>query len=231
MGGNTVKRSRVGVPVRIVLVLACIAVALCIVVPTSSMAEGELEKISTDDKVLDRNGDGTQDVIVNRKKVHYDVDFDGKFDYYMTLNLSEYKTGWHKDYIASGRDPKVFDQITMDCLDELCASSREEARWYENNFRDFTYYSGWYNRLYLYTDNPANDGRLTQKKHKGKYDFVVGFNPDGTISYVKNGDKKVSMAKFDEASKISSGEKMTLPKIESKEDLEKVRTQLAALLK
>jgi len=194
------------------------------------MAEGELEKISTDDKTLDRNGDGIQDVIVNRKKVHYDVDFDGKFDFYMTLNLSEYQTSWHKEYIASGCDPKVFDKITMECLDELCASSREEARWYENNFRDFTYHAGWYNRLYLYTDNPVNDGKLAQKKHKGEYDIVVLFNPDGTINYVKSGDKKVSMAKFDEESKISSGEKMTLPKIESKEDLDKVRTQLAALL-
>lgn len=214
-----------------VAAIACLGVISCIFLPASVSAEGNPEKVAVDDPVLDRNGDGFQDVIVMRKKVHYDVDFDGRFDITLLLPLSEYKTDWHKDYIASKRSPKVFEEITMECLDELCASSREEARWYENNFREFTYYSGWYKRLYLFSDSDLNDGRLTSKKHKGEYEYWVVFNPDGTVSSVKHGDNKMKMAKFDEANKTSSGEKMNLPAIENKENLDQVKMELAKLFK
>jgi hypothetical protein len=209
--------------------LFLVSALLCTALPSTASAEGEIEKVATEDPVLDRNGDGFQDVIVNRKRVHYDVDFDGQFDYTLSLYLSEYKTDAHKRYIASGCDPKVFDEITVECLDELCATSREEARWYENNFSTFTYYDGWYTRLYVFADSPMNDGRLTSKKHKGEYEYWVTFNPDGTIKTVKKGDAKVSLAEFDAETKTSSGKKMTLPAIKTKEDMDRVRAEIASL--
>ena len=212
-----------------IMVCACLAGVLCLSLPVIAAAEGELKKVSVDDPVLDRNGDGFQDVIINRKSVHYDLDFDGRFDITLSLYLSEYNSKWHKSYIASNGSPEVFEEITMECLDELCASSRDEARWYEDNFREFTFYSGWYKRLYLFSESPLNDGRLAGKKHKGEYEYWITFNPDGTILTAKHGDKKVVLAKFDEETKTSSGEKMTLPKIESREDLDKVKSELAKL--
>lgn len=211
-----------------IMVQSCLVGILCLAFPALASAEGGPEKIAVDDPVLDRNGDGFQDVIIKRKAVHYDVDFDGHFDLTLTLHLSS-KTTWHKNYIASSGSPEVFEEIVMESLDELCATDREKAGWYENNFRDFTYYSSGYRRLSLFSASPLNDGRLASKKHKGEYEYWVTFNPDGTVYTVKHGDVRLTLAKFDEETKTSSGEKLTLPAIESREDLDQVRAKLAGL--
>ena len=223
------RRNLSGLPINIII-RTLFAGMLCLALPALAAAEGGPEKVAVDDPVLDRNGDGFQDVIVKRKAVHYDVDFDGHFDLTLTLHLSS-KTTWHKNYIASSGSPEVFEEIILESLDELCATDREKAGWYENNFRDFTYYSGGYRRLSLFSASPLNDGRLASKKHKGEYEYWVTFNPDGTVSTVKHGDVRATLAKFDEETKTSSGEKMTLPVIESRENLDQVRAQLAELFK
>jgi hypothetical protein len=207
---------------------ACLAGILLLAAPAS--AEEGPAKVAVVDPVLDRNGDGFQDVIVKRKAVHYDIDYDGHFDFTLRLPLS-YKTDWHKNYIASNGNPEVFAEITMESLDELCATDRDKAGWYENNFRDFPYYSGGYKRLSLFSASPLNDGRLAGKKHKGEYEYHVAFNPDGTVHTVKQADRKVALAKFDEGSGTSSGEKMTLPVIENRENLDQVGAKLAELFK
>ena len=147
--------------------LALLLLAAAVPAPA---AAGEPERLATDKAHLDRNGDGYQDVIVSSRKVHYDADFDGLFDYTLIFSFAEYTSSGHEKYLASNCSGEVFEEITMEGLDELCASDREEQRWFESNFKDFPYYHDGYGFLYLFADSPDNDGRLAAPKAKGTYD-------------------------------------------------------------
>ena len=193
-------------------------------------AAAENKRLPTDNAVLDRNGDGFQDVVVDDRKVHYDMDFDGRFDYTLVLSFAEYTSSGHEKYLASNCSGDVFAEITMEGLDELCAQDREEQRWFENNFETFAYYHDGYGFLYIFSDSPENDGRIAAPKAKGKYDYYVTFNPDGTVKSVRRGEDRAQVATFDFDSKSSSGEEVRLPKIEKPEDLEKIRGEINRLL-
>lgn len=197
--------------------------------PTPGVA-AEYERIPTDNAVLDRNGDGFQDVVLDDRKVHYDIDFDGRFDYTLVLSFAEYTSAGHEKYIASNCSGDVFAELTMEGLDELCAQDREEQRWFESNFETFPYYHDGYGFLYIFSDSPENDGRIAAPRGKGKYDYYVSFNPDGTVKSVRHGKERVQVASFDYDAKSSSGEVVRFPKIEKPEDLEKIRGEIERLL-
>ncbi len=190
---------------------------------------GEAVRNSTGDPVLDRNGDGVQDVIVYKRKAHYDVDFDGLFDYTLTLHFKEQTTDGHRKYIGSGCSGEVFAELMSEGLDRLCQEERENARWLEDNFSSFHFYHAGYGLLSIFTDDPLNDGRLADRKHKGAYGYIVAFNPDGSVKTVRRGSERVKLAAFDYESSTSSGEKMFLRKIESAGDLLRIREELDGL--
>jgi len=198
--------------------------------PAASGA-GEYERISTDSAVLDRNGDGFQDIIIQERKVHYDLDYDGRFDYTLGLKFAEYTSAGHKRYLASDCSTEVFAELTMEGLDELCATDRDEQRWFEKNFEEFSYYHDGYAFLYLFSDSPGNDGRLAAPRAKGDYAYYVTFNPDGSVRSVRRGDERVNVAEFDQKTKVSSGKKVLLPKIVTTEDLAQIRAEIDHLLK
>jgi len=193
------------------------------------LAAGETTRNSVDDPVLDRNGDGTQDVIVYKRKAHYDVDFDGLFDYTLTLRFEEHTTDGHRKYIGSGCSGEVFAELMSEGLDRLCQEERENASWLEDNFSSFHFYHDGYGLLSIFTDDQLNDGRLADRKHKGAYGYIVAFNPDGSVKTVRRGSDRVKLATFDYESSSSSGEKMFLRKIESAGDLQRVKEELDGL--
>lgn len=205
---------------------AMIAVTLC----AAGSARAGSDRVPVDDPVLDRNGDGYQDVIVDRRKVHYDIDFDGRFDYTLVLKFAEYTSEGHRRYIASGLDSTVFAELTMEGLDTLCASDREKARWIEDNFSTYPFYHDGYAFLYLFSESPANDGRLLSPKEKGDYLYYVTFNPDGSVQKVRRGDVSVTVTEFDYKTNTNEGEKILLPGIEKAEDLEAIRSKLEKIL-
>jgi hypothetical protein len=186
----------------------------------------EYQKNTVEDPVLDRNGDGIQDVIVLKRKVHYDIDFDGRFDYTLTLKFQEYDTDGHTRYIASGCDKEIFSELTETGLDELCQDERSKAQWTADNYAAYLFYPDGYGFLSLFSDSDGNDGRLTERKHKGEYDYWVTFNPDGSVRTVRRGDERVTVAVFDYETNTNPGTKVMLPKIESVEDLEKIRSEI-----
>ena len=186
----------------------------------------EIVRNTVDDPVLDRNGDGFQDTIVEKRKVHYDVDFDGRFDYTLTLKFEEHTTEGHRKYLGSSCSKDVFAELMEEGLDRLCQDERREARWLEDNFSTFYFYRDGYGLLSILTDDPWNDGRLADRKHKGKYAYIVSFNPDGTVKTVRRGSDKVKLAAFDFETSTASGRKVLLPRIESIEDLDRMRAEI-----
>jgi hypothetical protein len=199
--------------------------ALLLLVPLEGSG-ADYQKNAVDDSVLDRNGDGFQDVIVYKRKVHYDIDFDGRFDYTLTLKFEEHSTDGHKDYIASGCDGDVFAGLMAEGLDRLCQEERTKARWMEENFQQYRFYHDGYGLLSIFSDSPVNDGRLGNRKYKGEYAYYVTFNPDGSVKTARRGDEKITVSEFDYETNANPGHKVMLPRIESMEDLDKVRSEL-----
>jgi hypothetical protein len=192
----------------------------------SSGPPGEVVRFTVDDPLLDRNGDGFQDVIVYKRKVHYDVDFDGRFDYTLTLKFQEYTTEGHRKYLGSSCDQEVFAELMEEGLDNLCQDERTKAAWMEKNFSAYSFYHDGYGLLSIFSDGPGNDGRIVDRKKKGTYDYIVIFNPDGGVKSVKRGSERVTAAEFDYGTNTSSGRKILLPKIEGPGDLDRIRAEL-----
>ena len=183
-----------------------------------------------DEPVLDRNGDGREDTIFYKRKAHYDVDFDGIFDFTLSLEFKAHATKGHTKYVLSGYDRGVFAEIMADGLDSLCQEERDNARWTEDNFQTFLYYHDGYGLLSLFSQSDVNDRRLTNRKHRGEYDYIVAFNPDGSIKTARRGEKKVALAVFDYKTNSATGKKVFLPKIESAGDVEAIRKTLDELI-
>jgi hypothetical protein len=204
------------------------AAALCAALAAIAAppAAAEYRKNPVEDPVLDRNGDGFQDVIVDKLKVHYDIDFDGRFDYTLTMKFNEYSTKGHRKYLASECDKEVFAELTLEGLDELCQDERQKAQWTADNFSAYYYYHDGYGFLSIFTDSPANDGQLADKKHKGDYAYWITFNPDGSVKTARRGDERVTVTEFDYETNTNPGKKVMLPKIETVEDLQRIRSEI-----
>ena len=182
------------------------------------------------DTVLDRNGDGLEDAIFYKRKAHYDIDFDGIFDYTLTFEFKALATKGHMKYARSGYEKGIFAEIMADGLDSLCQEERDNARWTEDNFQTFLYYHDGYGLLSLFSQSDVNDRRLTNRKHRGEYDYIVAFNPDGSIKTARRGEKKVALAVFDYKTNSATGKKVFLPKIESAGDVEAIRKTIDKLV-
>jgi hypothetical protein len=212
---------------RIAAAALCAALAaMTVMAPSPEAGAVEYRKNPVEDPVLDRNGDGFQDVIVNKRKVHYDIDFDGHFDYTLTLKFNEYTTKGHQRYLAGECDKEVFAELTLEGLDELCQDERQKAQWTADNFSTYYYYHDGYGFLSIFTDSPANDGRLADRKHKGEYDYRVTFNPDGSVRTARRGEERVAGTEFDHETNTNPGKKVMLPKIETVEDLQRIRSEI-----
>jgi hypothetical protein len=209
---------------RVAAAALCAALAAMTAPPAAGAVEYRQNPV--EDPVLDRNGDGFQDVIVNKRKVHYDIDFDGRFDYTLTMKFSEYTTKGHQQYLASECDKEVFAELTLTGLDELCQDERQKAQWTADNFSAYYYYHDGYGFLSVFSDSPANDGRLAGKKHKGEYAYWVTFNPDGSVRTARRGDERVTVTEFDYETNTNPGKKVMLPKIETVEDLQRIRSEI-----
>lgn len=208
-------------------VLALCAAAL--ILPPAAAGE-EPVRLPSSASAPDRNGDGFADVIVEGRTAHFDVDFDGRFDYSLTFAFKEYETEGHARYLASGFAPEVFAELTRAGLDRLCASERVAADWTAVHFGEFLYYRDGYGRLSLLDGSPGNDGRLGMPKGSPSHDFVVAFNPDGTVASVRRGARSVELGTFDYETNSSAGRGLTLPRIETPADLAAIRAELERLV-
>lgn len=186
-------------------------------------------RVPVADAALDRNGDGFQDVIVDGRRVHRDLDFDGRYDISLALAFKEYSTEGHQRYLASGLARDVFVELTREGLDKLCASERVAADWTAQHFREFLYYGDGYGRLVLLADAPENDGRLAAAQPQPKFSHVVEFNPDGSVESVRRGERTVALATFDFGRNVSTGTILRLPPLATIDDLRAVRAALDAL--
>lgn len=211
----------------LVALLLCAAAGLALAPATAD----EVVRVPAASPAFDRNGDGFADVLVDGRTVHHDADFDGRFDYSLTLAFKEYETEGHARYVAGGFDREVFTELTRAGLDRLCASERIAADWTAVHFRDFLYYRDGYGRLSLFDGSPGNDGRLAGKSPRWSYEYVVEFNPDGTVLSVRRGERTVELARFDFAANISAGTRLTLPPIAGPDDLAFIRAELGRLFR
>lgn len=202
--------------------------AFLLLAPGAAGAE-EPVRVPVADAALDRNGDGFQDVIVDGRKVHRDLDFDGRFDLSLWLAFKEYSSEGHRRYLASGLARDVFVELTREGLDKLCASERVAANWTAEHFSEFLYYGEGYGRLVLLADAPENDGRLASSRPQPKYSHVVEFNPDGSVESVRRGDRTVTLATFDYERNAAAGTILHLPPLATIDDLRAVRATLDAL--
>lgn len=212
-----------------VRVLACALAAALSVLPAPAARAEEPLRIATADPVLDRNGDGFQDVLPVGRAVHHDIDFDGRFDYTLSFAFKEYTPEGHREYLASGFSPATFAALTRKGLDNLCASERVAANWTAEHFQEFSFYHDGYGRLQIFDGSPGNDGRLAGKTPRPGYAYTVVFNPDGSVASIQRGGRTVSLATFDYEANASAGTRLTLPKIGRAEDLQAVISRLAAL--
>lgn len=217
-------------PMRAVLAAAALVAAGLPVPAGPATAAGEVVRVPVEDPLVDRNGDGFQDVIIEHRAVHRDLDFDGLFDYTVSLAFKEYTAEGHRRYLASGRDPAVFAELTLAGIEKLCATEQLAAQWTRENFARFGYYRDGYGRLAIFDASPGNDGRLAGKAARFGYALVATFNPDGTVRTVEGGGRVVSLAAFDYATNTSSGTMVRLPGIEGARDLAAVRETLEGLL-
>jgi len=207
---------------------AALLAALLALTPPAVQADGPV-RIAIVDPVLDRNGDGFQDVLPVGRAVHHDIDFDGKFDYTLSLAFKEYSPEGHRQYLASGLAPEVFAELTRKGLDNLCASERVAADWTAQHFREFLYYHDGYGTLRILDGSPENDGRLAGPAPRPRHEYAVVFNPDGTVASVQRGDRTIALASFDYEKNVSAGTRLLLPKIERPEDLAGIRAELGRL--
>jgi len=207
--------------------ILCAALAAAALVPAAPGARAdEPVRIRTGDAVLDRNGDGLQDVIVAGRAVHHDIDFDGRFDFTLAFAFKEYTPEGHRQYLGSGLAPEVFAELTRKGLDSLCASERVAANWTAEHFRDFPYYHDGYGRLQIFDNSPENDGRLAGKTPRPRYEYAVTFNPDGSVASVQRGDRTVTLATFDYATNTAAGTRLNLSRIGRPEDLVEIKSLL-----
>lgn len=216
------------IPLRLSVRHGAFAAALLVLLASGSRADGPV-RVPIDDAVLDRNRDGFQDVIVAGRVVHHDVDFDGRFDYSLSLAFKEYTPEGHRQYLASGLAPDVFAGLTRKGLDNLCASERVAANWTAEHFREFLYYHDGYGRLQIFDGSPENDGRLVGDSQRPRCEYSVTFNPDGTVGSVQRGDRTIVLAAFDYERNTSSGTRLLLPRIGRPEDLARIRAELGRL--
>jgi hypothetical protein len=207
---------------------AALALALLALPATAVRADGPV-RIPIADTVLDRNGDGFQDVLPAGRAVHHDIDFDGMFDYTLAFAFKEYTPEGHRQYLASGFAPAVFAELTRKGLDNLCASERVAANWTAEHFREFLYYHDGYGRLQIFDGSPENDGRLAGKTPRPRYAYSVAFNPDGSVATVQRGDRTIAPATFDYEANASAGTRLLLPRINRPEDLAVIRAELDKL--
>ena len=207
---------------------AALLAALLALTPPAVQADGPV-RIAIVDPVLDRNGDGFQDVLPVGRAVHHDIDFDGRFDFTLALAFKEYTPEGHLQYLASGLAPAVFADLTRKGLDNLCASERVAANWTAEHFREFLYYHDGYGRLQIFDDSPENDGRLAGKTPRPRYAYSVVFNPDGSVASVQRGERTVALATFDYETNRASGTRLALPRIGGPADLAGVRAELDKL--
>jgi hypothetical protein len=208
----------------------CAALAAAALVPAAPGAHAdELVRIRTDDAVLDRNGDGLQDVLVAGRAVHHDIDFDGRFDFTLTFAFKEYTGEGHRQYLGSGLAPEVYADLTRKGLDNLCASERVAANWTAEHFREFRYYHDGYGRLQIFDGSPENDGRLAGATPRPRYEYTVAFNPDGSVATVQRGDRTIQLATFDYEKNVAAGTRLALPRIGRPEDLAGIRAELGRL--
>jgi hypothetical protein len=205
-----------------------LALALALL-PLPAFPGDETVRLAVADPVLDRNGDGFQDLLPVGRAVHHDVDFDGRFDYTLTFAFKEYTPEGHRRYIAAGYAPGVFEELTRAGLDALCASERVAANWTAEHFRDFSYYHDGYGRLQIFDDSPENDGRLAGPAARPGYAYSVAFNPDGTVASVQRGGRTLALATFDYETNTTTGTLLRLPAIRRPADLAAVREQLDRL--
>ena len=211
------------------LAAALAAFTALLLLPVSAVPGDEPLRIPVTDPVLDRNGDGYQDVIPAGRAVHHDIDFDGRFDYTLAFAFKEYTAEGHRRFLSSGLAPDVFAELTRAGLDNLCASERVAANWTAEHFRDFLYYHHGYGRLQIFDGSPENDGRLAGKSARPRYTYSVAFNPDGSVASVQRGDQTVTLATFDYETNTASGTRLTLPQVDRPEDLARIRTVLEKL--
>lgn len=204
-------------------------VAVLLSLPAPVAGADEPVRIAIVDPVLDRNGDGFQDIIPAGRAVHHDIDFDGRFDYTLFFAFKEYTPDGHRHYLASGLAPAVFAELTRKGLGELCASERVAANWTAEHFQEFLYYHDGYGRLQIFDGSPENDGRLAGKAPRPRYAYAVAFNPDGSVAAVQRGERTVALATFDYETNTSSGARLFLPKISRHEDLTAIRAELEKL--
>ena len=214
-------------PKTLILCAALAAAALVSAAPAARADESV--RIRTDDAVLDRNGDGFQDVIVAGRAVHHDVDFDGRFDFTLAFAFKEYTREGHRQYLGSGFAPEVYADLTRKGLDNLCASERVAANWTAEHFREFLYYHDGYGQLRIFDGSPENDGRLAGAAPSPRYEYTVAFNPDGSVASVQRGDRTIALAAFDYEKNVSSGTRLILPGIARPADLEGIRAELGRL--
>jgi hypothetical protein len=210
--------------------ILCAALAAAALVPAAPRARAdEPVRVRTGDAVLDRNGDGFQDVVVAGRAVHHDIDFDGRFDFTLALAFKEYTGEGHRRYLGSGFAPEVYADLTRKGLDNLCASERVAANWTAEHFREFPYYHDGYGQLRIFDGSPENDGRLAGDSPRPRYEYTVVFNPDGSVASVQRGDRTISLAAFDYEKNVSSGIRLILPGIARPADLEGIRAELGQL--
>lgn len=206
---------------------AIAALALALAAPAASA--GEPVRIAADDALLDRTGDGFQDVIVAGRGVHVDLDGDGRFDYTLSLAFREHTAEGHRRYLASGLAADVFAELTREGLDKLCASERVAANWTAEHFREFPYYHDGYGRLQIFDRSPENDGRLAEPGAQPSHEYTVVFNPDGSVATVRRGGRTITLATFDYDRNVSTGSRLLLPRIAGPEDLARIRAELGRL--
>lgn len=204
-------------------------VAVLFVAAGAARAE-EPVRLRVEDAVLDRNGDGFQDVIVAGRAVHHDIDFDGIFDYTLSLAFKEYDADGHRRYLASGLSPDVFAELTRKGLANLCASERVAANWTAEHFREFGYYHDGYGKLQLLEAAAGNDGRLAGKGGQPRVEYTVLFNPDGSVASILRGESTLTLATFDYEKNSASGARVQLPRIAGPADLAAIRAELDRLL-
>jgi hypothetical protein len=203
--------------------------AILLALASPAVRADEPVRIAIADPVLDRNGDGFQDVIPAGRAVHHDIDFDGRFDYTLSFAFKEYTAEGHRQYLASGLAPAVFADLTRAGLANLCASERVAANWTAEHFREFPYYHDGYGRLQIFDGSPENDGRLAGNTPRPRYAYAVAFNPDGTVASVQRGDRARSLATFDYEANTAAGTRLTLQRVVGPEGLAAIRAELDRL--
>lgn len=190
------------------------------------------EKVEAEDPFFDANGDGYQDIIISKYRVHRDLDHDGKFDYTLKFKFTEIDADGHREFMESGYDRDLYQDLAQAGYDGLCFESQQKVQWFIDNYRNFSYYHDWYSYLGIFSESEVNDHRITQVKEKGEYDYEVYFNPDGTISTIFHDGETTTLSEWNEETKEAEGEQvmLSITSIEDMEDLNAVKAEIEGLL-